>query len=60
MAVPKRRHSKSRKSKKQSHQGLPKPSKSICPNCSEAKAPHEVCPHCGHYKDRMVIEIEEV
>ncbi|MCA1610112.1 MAG: 50S ribosomal protein L32, partial [Acidobacteria bacterium] len=28
---------------------------SDCPNCREAKQPHRVCPHCGHYKGRQTI-----
>ncbi|RLD96412.1 MAG: 50S ribosomal protein L32, partial [Aquificota bacterium] len=32
---------------------------SICPNCQEPKLPHRVCPHCGFYKDRQVLEVEE-
>jgi large subunit ribosomal protein L32 len=29
---------------------------SVCPNCQEKKLPHRVCPHCGHYKGREVVE----
>ena len=29
---------------------------SVCPNCHEKKLPHRVCPHCGHYKGREVVE----
>jgi large subunit ribosomal protein L32 len=35
------------------------PGRSLCTNCGEAKAPHEVCPHCGYYKNREVVKIEE-
>ncbi len=28
-----------------------------CPNCHEPKLPHRVCPHCGQYKGREVIEV---
>jgi large subunit ribosomal protein L32 len=32
---------------------------SRCPNCQEMKPPHRVCPHCGFYKDREVVSVEE-
>ncbi|NPA13327.1 MAG: 50S ribosomal protein L32, partial [Aquificae bacterium] len=28
----------------------------ICPDCGQPKAPHRVCPHCGSYKGKEVIE----
>lgn len=34
------------------------PSRSVCPQCGEAKLPHRVCPNCGFYKNREVIETE--
>ena len=30
-----------------------------CPQCQEAKAPHQVCPNCGYYKGRQVKAVEE-
>jgi large subunit ribosomal protein L32 len=59
MPVPKRRHSKSRRNKRRSHDSLTIPHLSICPECGEAKRPHVVCPHCGMYKGKQVIEIKE-
>ena len=32
---------------------------SVCPECSEHKAPHRVCPHCGFYKGRKIIDVAE-
>ena len=34
-------------------------SASECPNCHEAKMPHRVCPQCGYYKGREVVEVEK-
>jgi large subunit ribosomal protein L32 len=34
------------------------PARSQCPQCREIKPPHQVCPHCGFYKGREVMEIE--
>jgi large subunit ribosomal protein L32 len=30
-----------------------------CPNCGELIRPYHVCPYCGHYRGKQVIEIEE-
>jgi large subunit ribosomal protein L32 len=59
MAVPKRKKSKSRRDKRRTHQKLEAPNLSECPQCGEAKLPHHVCPACGYYKGRKVIETEE-
>jgi large subunit ribosomal protein L32 len=56
MPNPKRRHSKARTSKRRAHDFLIPPAIAKCPNCHEAKPPHNVCPHCGYYKGREVME----
>ena len=30
-----------------------------CPQCQEAKAPHQVCANCGYYKGRQVKAVDE-
>jgi large subunit ribosomal protein L32 len=30
-----------------------------CPECHQPTLPHRACPHCGKYKGREVIEVEE-
>ncbi|HOM99471.1 MAG TPA: 50S ribosomal protein L32 [Acidobacteriota bacterium] len=59
MANPKRRHSKSRRGKRRAHDGLSSPSLSACPRCGALVLPHRVCPSCGTYKGRQVVEVEE-
>ena len=59
MPNPKRRHSHERTSTRRAHDALKTPSQSECPNCHEPKLPHRVCPHCGQYKGREVIEVEQ-
>ncbi len=59
MAVPKRKTSKSRRNNRRSHHALDAPPVYICPNCKEPKLPHRVCPSCGTYRGRNVLEIEE-
>lgn len=60
MANPKRRHSKSRRGKRRSHDFLVAPNLSVCTNCASPVMPHRVCPNCGHYKGRRIIEVDEV
>ncbi len=44
MALPKKRHSKSRRDKRRTHWKLDAPSVVACPQCSQPKLPHRVCP----------------
>jgi large subunit ribosomal protein L32 len=57
MPNPKRRHSKERTSTRRAHDALKAPGLSECPSCHEQKLPHRVCPHCGQYKGREVVEV---
>jgi large subunit ribosomal protein L32 len=59
MALPKRRLSKTRGRKRRTHDRLAVPAVSQCPNCLQPAQPHRLCPHCGHYKGREVVVIEE-
>jgi large subunit ribosomal protein L32 len=59
MAVPKRRTSRSKRDKRRAHDALAPPARSRCPQCKEPKLPHRVCPNCGTYRGREVIETEE-
>lgn len=59
MAVPKQRTSKARKNQRRSHDKLAAPPMSKCSECGAPRLPHRVCPSCGFYKDRTVIEIAE-
>ena len=59
MPNPKRRHSKTRTAKRRTHDALKPVPVGTCPQCQEAKAPHQVCPHCGYYKGRQVRPVEE-
>jgi len=60
MANPKRRHSKSRTSKRRAHDALDPVDTNECPQCHEMRKPHHVCSHCGYYKDKEVMEVEVV
>jgi len=60
MALPKRRTSKARRDKRRSHSKLKPLNLSLCPQCHEPKLPHRVCPHCGTYKGKEIVEVEEI
>ncbi|MCG6962866.1 MAG: 50S ribosomal protein L32 [Acidobacteria bacterium] len=60
MANPKRRHSRARRDSRRAHDALVPPGWSLCTTCFEPKPPHRVCPHCGSYKGRTVVEVEEL
>ena len=59
MAVPKQRTGRIRTHRRRStHDRMARPSRSTCPQCGETKLPHHVCPNCGFYKNREVIETD--
>lgn len=59
MAVPKRRQSNSRTGKRRSHHAQTPKQLSYCPKCSTAVPQHVVCPNCGYYMGRVMVEMEE-
>lgn len=59
MAVPKQRHTKSKRDKRRMHIFLESPALTYCPKCGKPKLPHIVCKYCGYYKGREVINILE-
>ena len=57
MAVPKRKTGRARYNACRSENDkISAPSRSVCPQCGETKLPHRVCPNCGFYRNREVIE----
>ena len=57
--LPKKKHSRTRRDKRRTHDSLTPKNIVQCSNCGEMRLPHRVCPNCGHYKGREVLEIEE-
>ena len=58
MAHPKRKHSVSRGRKRRTHQKISLPLLVECKQCKRKKPAHMVCPFCGYYRDREIIEIK--
>jgi len=54
MALPKRRHSKTRQLKRRTHDALAQPATAECSNCHAVVKPHNACPKCGYYKGQKV------
>jgi large subunit ribosomal protein L32 len=59
MGVPKRRQSSARRDKRRAHDRLNPPTFSLCPQCHEPLMPHHICPHCGAYKGKEILQVEE-
>ena len=57
MAVPKQRHTKSRRNKRRANIRLKAPSLVKCSKCGKMKRSHAVCQNCGYYKGREVIDV---
>ncbi len=56
MAVPKRKHSKSRRDmNRNAHWKLSLPGIGTCPKCGAVKLSHRACKKCGTYNGREVI-----
>ncbi len=58
MAVPKRKTSKARRDKRRANWRATEPTLSNCPQCHQSKLPHHICPNCGYYDGKKVIEVE--
>ena len=56
---PKRKLSKGRRDRRRAHDALQQPHLVTCPTCKNKRPPHTVCPHCGTYRGRTVVVIEE-
>ena len=57
-ALPKRKYAKARQGKRRSHLKIALPPLDYCPQCHSPKLSHRVCPTCGTYAGREVIEIK--
>ena len=58
MAVPKRRQSNARSGSRRAHHFVTPIQVANCPQCSEPIPSHVVCPKCGHYMGRTIVNME--
>ncbi len=60
MAVPKKRKGKSRtRARRSITTKVTVPNLSACSNCGEMKLSHRVCPQCGYYKNKIVMQYKD-
>jgi large subunit ribosomal protein L32 len=58
MAHPKGRTSKSKRDKRRTHYKASLPTLATCSNCGTTVKYHHICPECGYYRGKQVIEKE--
>lgn len=58
MPVPKRKTSRAVRDSRRATHKIGGPAMAVCPQCREPKPPHVVCPNCGYYKGREVVETD--
>jgi large subunit ribosomal protein L32 len=57
VGVPKKRTSSMRRNRRRAANFKITPANvTLCPKCKEPVLSHRVCPSCGTYKDRQVVE----
>lgn len=59
MGVPKRKHSKQRQRTRRAGWKTEAPTLVNCPQCRGRMVPHRVCPECGYYKAKMVVNVDK-
>lgn len=59
MGLTKRRFSKSRTAKRRAHFKAQPVTLVRCPKCHAPMVPHRVCPSCGTYAGRQVVEVRQ-
>ena len=57
MAVPKQKHTKSRRNIRRAHIRLTSPALTKCQKCGKLIKFHTVCPYCGFYRGREIINV---
>jgi large subunit ribosomal protein L32 len=58
-ALPKRKYAKARQGKRRNHLRVASvPALVSCSQCHSPKLPHHVCPTCGSYAGKEVVEIK--
>jgi large subunit ribosomal protein L32 len=57
MPNPKRQHSVQRQRKRRTHYKASVPSLGKCPQCQKPVLAHRICPFCGFYKGKNVIDM---
>jgi len=59
MAIPRSKHTKSKRNQRRMHIYIKHPALSICPKCGKEIRPHTLCWNCGYYKGKEIINLLE-
>lgn len=57
--LPKRKISKGRRDRRRAHDSIQSANLVQCNNCGEMRRPHTVCPSCGQYQGREVVQVDK-
>ena len=57
--LPKRRQSRGRTRRRRAHDAIHQLNLVECPTCRAMRRPHTVCPACGTYKGKAVVDVDE-
>ena len=57
--LPKRKLSKGRRDRRRAHDALTAANLVQCSQCGEMRLPHTVCPNCGYYQGREIINMKK-
>jgi large subunit ribosomal protein L32 len=55
--VPKKRHTKGSRNQRRMHLFLENPTLTVCKKCGKPVKAHIVCPACGFYKGKEVVDV---
>lgn len=56
--LPKRKISKGRRNRRRAHDSIGTPKLTDCSNCHSPMLPHRMCPTCGYYKGRQIVDMD--
>lgn len=59
MALPNRKHSRTRRDRRRTHVKLSPLLLSKCPQCDHKRISHRVCPFCGYYDGKKIVATHE-
>lgn len=55
--LPKKKYSKAAQGKRRAHLGISPIQLAVCPQCNSPKLFHQVCPTCGTYNGKEIIQV---
>ena len=59
MAVPKQRHTKTRRNNRRMHLFIKDVVLAVCSKCGKKVRPHTICQYCGYYKNIEAVNVLE-